>query len=66
MSADEFRKRAAYCETQATARGLSHSAKARILRLAARWNAMADDAEYVAAAINAAAIAAANKAKARE
>jgi hypothetical protein len=51
---------------RASGRGLSHSAKARILRLAARWNAMADDAEHIAAVIGGAAIAATNKTQRRD
>jgi hypothetical protein len=51
-TAEEFRRRADLCERRAATGGLTYSAKGRILRLAARWHEMADDAERVAAVID--------------
>jgi hypothetical protein len=51
-SAEGLRKRAEYCIKQASTPGLSPSVKLKLLELAARWEAMADHAEAVAAVID--------------
>jgi hypothetical protein len=52
-AAEELCKRAEHCFRQANTPGLSPSVKLKLLQLAAQWQPMADNADSVAAIIEA-------------